>query len=82
MEAASHHTICGIERLFDTVTVVTVDIDVQNTGERAEKLQNTEYNIVDITKPRCFALFCVVKAACPVYGDVSCARANTLGSSF
>ena len=50
VETDSHDTVGGIESFFNTVSVVTVDIDVQNSREGAEEFENAENNVVDVAK--------------------------------
>lgn len=45
VERYRHHTIRGIEGFFDTVSVVDVDVNIQNPLLVAKKLQYAKYNI-------------------------------------
>ena len=60
VEGDAHDAIGGPEGLFDAVTVVDVDIDVEDTGVVTKELKDCEDNVVDVAEPGCFALFSVV----------------------
>lgn len=70
---AGHYTIRGVERLLDAVAVVAVNVDVEHARVGAQKLENTEDDIINVAEPGGFALFGVVQPASPVDGDVGCA---------
>jgi hypothetical protein len=42
VERACHDTVGGVEGLLDTVTVVNIDVDVENAGVDAKQLENTK----------------------------------------
>ena len=93
METTGHDSVGGVECLLDTVSVVYVDIDVENAGmytsvsaralleleDSPEKLKDTQDNIVHIAETGCFGLLCVVQASSPVDGDVCCTRVELFG---
>lgn len=45
MEADGENAIGGIESLFDTVTVVNIDINVENSLVISQKFKNAKYDI-------------------------------------
>jgi hypothetical protein len=45
VERAGHDPIGGVERLLDAVTVVDVDIDVENALVVSQKLENPEDDV-------------------------------------
>jgi hypothetical protein len=45
VEATCHDTVCCVERLLDTVTVVDVDVDIQHTRVVTKELQDAEDNV-------------------------------------
>jgi len=45
VEGHSHDSVRGIKGLFDTVTVVNINVDVQHTLIESEKLENTKDNV-------------------------------------
>ena len=78
VKAACHDTIGGVERFFDTVTVVAVDVDIQYARKGAQKFQNAEDDVVDITETGCFALLGVMESSSPINSDVGCAGVDAL----
>jgi len=52
VERAGHDTIGGVESLLDTVAMVDVDIDVENTRVDTKQLENTE-NAAKLAEPIC-----------------------------
>ena len=60
METAGHNSVRRVERLFDAITMVTVDVDVQDARISAQEFDNAQDDIVDIAEPRGFSLFGVV----------------------
>ena len=81
VEAASHNPIRRVERLLNTVTVVAIDVDIQDTRISSQKLQDTEDNVIDVAEPGCFALFGMVKPSCPIDSYVGGSRVNLLRCS-
>ena len=79
VEATGQNTICGIEGLFDAITVVAVDVYVENARESAEEFKNREYDVIYIAKTRSLALLCVMEAASPVDSNVGSAIIEPLG---
>ena len=82
MKATRHNAIGGIKRLFDAVSVMAVDVDVEDAGVGAQELEDAEDDVVDVAEPGGFALFGVVQAAGPVYGYVGCAGGYALGGGW
>mmetsp|Transcript_6128 Transcript_6128/g.20644 ORF Transcript_6128/g.20644 Transcript_6128/m.20644 type:complete len:351 (+) Transcript_6128:838-1890(+) len=66
VERDGHHPVRGVERLLDAVTVVDIDVDVQDAMMVLQKLEDSEHNVVHVAKPRRFVLFAVVQTASPV----------------
>jgi hypothetical protein len=49
-----------IKGFFNTITMMNVYINVQNTSMVFQKLQNPQNQVIDVTKTRCPALFCMM----------------------
>ena len=81
METAGHNSVRRVERLFNAITMVTIDVDIQNARISAQEFNNAEDDIVDVAEPRGFSLFGVVQSPCPVNGDVGCSRCYSLSST-
>jgi hypothetical protein len=60
VEGAGHDAIGRVEGFFNTITMVNVDIDVENARLESEELDDSENNVVDVTETTGFALFCVM----------------------
>jgi hypothetical protein len=78
VKAACHDTIGGVERLFDAVTMVAVNVDIQYARKGAQEFQNAKDDVVDITKTGCFALLGVMKSTSPIDSDIGCAGVDAL----
>jgi hypothetical protein len=70
VERHGKYTVSGPESLFDAITVVDIDVNVEDAGVVAEQLKNCEYDVVDVAEATCFCLFSVMQAAGPVYSDI------------
>jgi hypothetical protein len=81
METAGHNSVRRVERLFNAITMVTIDVDVQDARISAQEFDNAQDDIVDVTEPRSFPLFGVVQSSCPVNGDVGCSGCYSLSST-
>jgi hypothetical protein len=51
VERARHDSVSEVECLFDSITMVDVDVDVEHSLESLEQLQNGQHAIIDIAKP-------------------------------
>lgn len=56
---------------FDPITVMNIDIDVEDSWVHLQELQDADYNIVDVAKARGTVTFCVVQTSSPIDGYVS-----------
>jgi hypothetical protein len=45
VEGDGHDAVRGVERFFHTVTMVNIDINVENALLESEQLEDTEYDI-------------------------------------
>ena len=60
VKRARHHTICSIECLFYAISMMHIDVNIQNPRMVPKKFQNTQNNVIDVAKPTGFAFFGVV----------------------
>lgn len=66
MERNSHNSICSIESLFDAISVMDINIDIQHSLVVFEKFEYTQHNVINVTKSWCFRFFCMMKTAPPI----------------
>lgn len=66
-----HYSISGVKGLLNSITMVNINVNIQNSPVNFEKLEDTKNNVVDVTESRGFGLLGVVEAAGPIDGDVS-----------
>ena len=66
VERARHHPIRRIKRLFHTISVMHVNVNIQNTRIRAQQLKNGQDNVVGIAKTTGFALLRMMQTTRPV----------------
>jgi len=60
VEATRQHSVGGVKRFFDPIAVMTIYVDVQYSGECAEKVKDTEDNVINVAETRSFAFFGVM----------------------
>jgi len=70
MKRHSHDSICVIEGLFNTISVMHINIQVKDSWINFKKLKNADNYIVDITKTAGFSLLSMVISSSPVDSDV------------
>jgi hypothetical protein len=70
MEADGHDAVSCIERFLDTVSMMTVNVNVQHPWICSQKFKDSEHDVIDVTKARRLPLFSVMKAACPIDRNV------------
>ena len=66
VETASHYSVCRIECLLYSVSMMAVYVNVEDSGICSEKFKNGENNIVDETESRSFSFLRVMKTASPI----------------
>ena len=70
VEADSHDSVSGVEGLLHPVTVVDVNIYVEDSLVVLEELQDGEYNVIDVTESTGLGFLSVVESTSPVDSDV------------
>ena len=71
METDRHHSISCVERLFYTIAMMYIDVDIQDSIMIFEKLKDSQHYIIDVAEATGLLLFSVMQATCPIDGDVS-----------
>ena len=69
METDCHNSIGEVEGLLDSVPVVNIDVNVEDSWVVLQQLENSQHYVVGVTEPTCLALFCMVHASAPVDCD-------------
>ena len=72
VEADGHDPVRGVEGLLHPVSVVNVNIDVEDSLVVLEELQDGQDNVIDIAEATGLGFLGVVKSSSPVDGDVCC----------
>lgn len=54
VEGARHDSVGQIESFLNTITVMNIDIDVQNSLICFKELKDGQYTIIDVTESRGF----------------------------
>lgn len=57
-----HDSVCEVERLFNSITVMDVDIHIEHTLMCLQELQNSEHDIIDVAEAGRLCLFCMMHA--------------------
>lgn len=71
MERDRHDAVRDVERLFDAVAVVDVNVNVEHARVVLEQLEDAEHNVVHVAEARALGLLRVVETARPVDGNVT-----------
>jgi len=66
METNCHDAVGTVKGFLDTISMVDVNIDVQNTLVLLEQFQNGQNAIIDVAKPTSFCLFGMMQPSCPI----------------
>ena len=70
VEADSHDSVGSVEGLLHSVSVMDVNINVEDSLMVLEQLQNGEYNVIDVAETTGLGLLSVMESTRPVNGDV------------
>ena len=71
MKRDRHYPVSVVERFFDPITVVNVDINVKHSRVVLKELEDSDHDIVHVTESRCFELFGMMESASPVHSNVA-----------
>lgn len=72
VETTCHNAVRRVESFLYSISVMAVDIDVQDSWVCSEKFQSSKDDVVDITKSRSLPLFGMVQPSCPVNRNICC----------
>jgi hypothetical protein len=78
MEADCEDSVGMEERLFYSVTMVHIDIQVKHPGVYLQKLQDAKHDIVNVAEPTGFRLLTMVISSRPVNCDIGLSRNNQI----
>ena len=70
MKADCHDPVGGVKGFFHSVSVMHVDVDVEDSVVVLEQLQDRYDDVVNKAEPTCLGLFGVMQSTCPVYAHV------------
>ena len=71
VEADSEDSVCMEEGLFDSVSVVHVDIEIEHPRVDLQQLKDAKDDVIDVAKSTGFRLLGVVIASRPIYHDIA-----------
>lgn len=71
MERYRHDSVWQVKCLLNTVTVMDIDIDVNDSWINHQKFQNCQNNIIYVTKSARLWFLSMMKPASKVYGNIS-----------
>lgn len=95
VEGDGHDTVSAVECFFDTVTMVDINIDVENTVVEPEKLDDAENDIckvsemssnrysrltVDVAEAAGFTLLSMVETTSPIDSDIALLAVESCGA--
>lgn len=66
-----HHSVRKVKGLLHPISVVHVDVYVQNSRVILEQFQNADDDVVDVAKARRFKFLGVVQSPRPINGDIT-----------
>ena len=67
VERTGHHSIGSVKGLLHSISVVDVDVDVQNSLVVIQHLKNRQYHIIHVAEPARLRLFSMVQSSTPIY---------------
>ena len=70
MEGQSKDPVGFKESLLNSITMVDVDVNVQNPRMIFQQLENSDHDVVHVAEPACFILLGMVETSTPVDGNV------------
>ena len=70
MEGDCHDSVCREECLFDTIAVMAVNIDVEDSLVCLEQLKDAKDAVIDIAEAASFKLLGMVKSTRPIDSNV------------
>ena len=82
VEADRHHSVRGVERLLHSISVVDVDINVENPLVVFQQLQDGQDNVVDVAEAGSLALLGVMQTSGPIDGDVGSLERRSMKRRF
>lgn len=82
METARHDPVAGIECFFHAVTVVYIDINIQDTGVETEEFEDAQNDVVDVAEARSLTLFGMMETTRPIDSDVCRVGGDFMGGSY
>lgn len=50
VEGTGHNSVSKVESLFNSITMVDIDVDIQHPLEGFEELEDSQHAIIDIAK--------------------------------
>jgi hypothetical protein len=66
MKWTCHYPISSIKGLFNTIPMMNVNINIKDSLIIIKQLQDTQHNIINITKPTSFWLLSMMKPSRPI----------------
>jgi len=66
VKADRHNSIGSVKGLFDTISVMTIDVNVEYAGVRPKEFQDGENDVIDVAESGGFSFLCVMESAGPV----------------
>mmetsp|Transcript_5354 Transcript_5354/g.15736 ORF Transcript_5354/g.15736 Transcript_5354/m.15736 type:complete len:478 (+) Transcript_5354:47-1480(+) len=71
VEGNCHHSVREVKSLLHAISVVDVNVDVEDSRMVLEELQARDDNVVDVAEPTRFALLGMVQTPAPIDGNVA-----------
>lgn len=71
MERDGHDSVSIVEGLLYSVTMVHVNVQIQNSWVHTQKLQDAHYDIVDVAEPTSLGLFRMMIPAWPIDHNIT-----------
>merc|ERR1719300_2271443 len=72
VEADGHNPVCCVEGLLNPITMMDVDIYVENSLVIFQQLQNGQHYVIHVAETTCLTLLGVMKASSPIDSYVCC----------
>jgi len=72
METDSHDSISSEKCFFNAITVMHINVNVENSREYLQEFQDTYNDVVEIAESICFTFFGMMKATTPINSNICC----------
>ena len=71
MKRACHDAVRSVKRLLNSVSMVHIDVNVEDARMVPQELENSKDDIVNVAEPGCLSFLGMMQSSGPVDGNVA-----------